>query len=137
MDIVYEAMEMTHTLQFADCLVTQISGGEFQRVLFARALTQTPKVLFLDEAFSAMDVSYRIQSLKQIQELVKMKKLTVVSIIHDLNLAYTFSDQVCVLKEGTIFAMGKPDEVMTETLIYDVFNIDVCKVKDQGFLVAI
>ncbi|WFD09887.1 ABC transporter ATP-binding protein [Tepidibacter hydrothermalis] len=133
--IVYKAMETTDTLKFANSLVTKISGGEFQRVMIAKALTQDPKVLFLDEAFSAMDISQKIKCLKLIKRLVETKNLTVISVIHDLNLAYMFSDEVCVLKEGKVVAKGQTKDVMTTDFIAHVFDIEVDQIEDKGFLI--
>ncbi|CAH2212030.1 ABC transporter ATP-binding protein [Tepidibacter aestuarii] len=133
--IVYKAMESTDTLKFANSIITQISGGEFQRVMIAKALTQEPKVLFLDEAFSAMDISQKIKCLKIIKKLVDTKNVTVISVIHDLNLAYMFSDEVCVLKDGKVVANGKTNDVMTTDFIGEVFDIQVDQVEDKGFLI--
>ncbi|SHH40298.1 ABC transporter ATP-binding protein [Tepidibacter thalassicus] len=137
MEIVYKSMEITDTLKFSDSLITQISGGEFQRVMLARALSQKPSILFLDEAFSAMDISQRIKSLKLIKGLVIKEGLTVVSIIHDLNLAYMFSDEVCVLKEGKMVAFGKCSDIMTADFINEVFDINVDRIDNRGFLIML
>ncbi len=133
--IVYKAMEITDTLKFANSIITQISGGEFQRVMIAKALTQEPKVLFLDEAFSAMDISQKIKCLKLIKRLVETKNLTVISVIHDLNLTYMFSDEVCVLKDGKVVANGRTNDIMTTEFIGDVFDIQVDQIEDKGFLI--
>ncbi len=135
MEIVYEAMEVTDTLKFTDSLITEISGGEMQRVILARALAQEPQVLFLDEAFSAMDIAYRLRSLKLISQLVKEKNVTVISIMHDLNMAYAFSDEVIVLKEGKIRGTDCPQNLMTASFIKEIFDIDVYHVKGKGLIV--
>ncbi len=135
MEKIYHVMEITDTLKFANSLITQVSGGEFQRIILARALVQNPKVLFLDEAFSAMDIAHRIKALRLIKSLVEKENLTVISILHDLNLAYTFSDKVCVLKEGKLEGIGNPQEVMTPSLMDEIFGIKVQKVENKGFLI--
>lgn len=135
MAIAYEAMSLTDTLEFSDRLVTEISGGEFQRVMFARAVAQKPQVLFLDEAFSEMDISHRIRSLKLIKGLVQQEQLTVIAIMHDLNLAYTFSDDVIALKEGRIQGNNSPQKLMTAAFLKAVFDIHVHHVEDKGFIV--
>ncbi|WP_432665948.1 ABC transporter ATP-binding protein [Wukongibacter baidiensis] len=137
LELVIDVMKKTNTLKFANSLVTEISGGEFQRIILARALAQNPRVLFLDEAFSAMDISYKINAIKLIKRLVKEEGLTVVSIMHDINIAYNFSDEVCALKLGRLHGFGKPDEFITEEFIYDVFNIEVEKVDKKGFFVKV
>jgi iron complex transport system ATP-binding protein len=135
MDIVYESMHLTDTLKFAENLIPEISGGEFQRVMFARALAQKPKVLFLDEAFSGMDMSHRIRSLKLIKNLVEKEQLTVIAIMHDLNLAYSFSDEVIVLSKGKIQGHNAPKTLMTESFINTVFDVNVYHVEDKGLIV--
>ena len=135
MEIVYKAMEKTDTLAFAETLITEVSGGEFQRVVFARALAQKPQVLFLDEAFSGMDISHHIYSLKLIKELVKQEDLTVIAIMHDLNLAYTFSDAVIVLKGGEVQGYDTPENLLTTSFIKAVFNVNVHHIEDKGLIV--
>ncbi|MFA6807822.1 MAG: ABC transporter ATP-binding protein [Eubacteriales bacterium] len=135
MDKVYEVMAFTDTLEYADSYITDISGGEAQRVLLARALAQKPEVLFLDEAFSNMDISYRMRLLGIIQKLVRETGLTVISVIHDLNMAYAFSDEIIMLKSGKIHAKGNCREVMTQVSIKEVFEVDTFLVKDKGFII--
>ncbi len=135
MGIVYEAMAVTDTVQFSDTLISEVSGGEFQRVMFARALAQKPRVLFLDEAFSGLDISHRIRSLKLSRQLAEREHLTVFAIMHDLNAAYIFSDKVLVLKEGEIRGFDAPKCLMTSTFIHSIFNVHVHHVKDKGLIV--
>ncbi len=135
--LVIDVMKKTNTLKFANSLITEISGGEFQRIILARALAQSPRVLFLDEAFSAMDISYKINAIKLIKKLVKEEGLTVISVMHDINIAYNFSDEVCALKQGRLHGFGKPDDFITEDFIFDIFNIEVEKVDNKGFFVKV
>ncbi len=137
LEVVIDVMKKTKTLKFANSLINEVSGGEFQRIILARALAQNPRVLFLDEAFSAMDISYKINAIKLIKELVKEHGLTVVSVMHDINIAFNFSDEVCALKGGKLMGFGKPSEFITEGFIYDVFNIEVEKVENKGFFVKV
>lgn len=137
LEIVIDVMKKTNTLKFANSLINEVSGGEFQRIILARALAQNPRVLFLDEAFSAMDISYKINAIKLIKQLVKDYGLTVVSVMHDINIAYNFSDEICALKEGKLMGFGKPDKFITEEFVYDVFDIEVEKVGNKGFFVKV
>ena len=123
--IVQEAMEITETIQFSDRMITDISGGEQQRVLLAAALAQETKVIFLDEAFSALDISHRINMMKLLKNRVQQKGIAVISIIHDLNLAYRYSDMVCVLQDGKIIKCGTPQQTMTKPCIESVFKIKI------------
>ncbi len=133
--IVHEAMEATETLKFANTLITEISMGERQRVILARALAQTPEVLFLDEAFSAMDVCHSIKSLNLLKKLVKEKNMTIVSVMHDLNMADTYSDTVLALNKGKIMRWGTAEKVMNPSFIHSLFKINVKKIGERGLAV--
>ncbi|SHJ62732.1 ABC transporter ATP-binding protein [Paramaledivibacter caminithermalis] len=135
--IVIDVMKKTDTFKFANSLITEVSGGELQRIILARALAQNPRVLFLDEAFSAMDISYKINAIRLIKKLVKEEGLTVVSVMHDINVAYKFSDEVCALKQGKVQGFGNPKEIITESFVYDVFDVEVEKINDKGFFVKV
>ncbi|MHC1585253.1 MAG: heme ABC transporter ATP-binding protein, partial [Candidatus Syntropharchaeia archaeon] len=123
--IAKRCMELTNTWHLADRSITEISGGERQRVIIARALTQEPKVLLLDEPTSHLDINYQIEIMELIKRLTVEKKLIVISVIHDLNLASQYADRLILLDKGRIFAMGKPEEVLTRENIKRVFRVDV------------
>jgi iron complex transport system ATP-binding protein len=133
-EIIEDAMCITETLELKDRLITEVSGGEQQRVMLACALAQQPKILFLDEAFSAVDISYKKDILGKLKKLVEQKKLTVVSIVHDLNVAYRFSDRVVLLKDGELVGYGHPDEVMNEMTIQQVFQVEVEFIQRRCFV---
>ncbi len=135
-EMVTQAMNLTDTYQFADELITEISGGEFQRVIFARTLVQRPNIIFLDEAFSSMDISHSVNALKILKEIVRKEEKTVIAVMHDINLAYRFSDKVCMLKKGKIVDYGRPDEIVDVKSIKYTFNIDVEKVDEFGFYIT-
>lgn len=102
----------------------QLSGGEKQRALIARAIVQRPKLLILDEPTNHLDIRYQIQIL----ELVKSLGITVIASIHDLNLASAMCDHLLLLNKGLLVAQGCPTEVLTEAQIGDVFEV-CCEVK--------
>ncbi|MFZ7102290.1 MAG: ABC transporter ATP-binding protein [Peptococcaceae bacterium] len=133
--IIYESMERTGVMQFADALITEISGGERQRVILARALAQTPQVLFLDEAFSAMDIFYNIKSLNILKSLVKEKKISVIAVMHDLNLADLYSDKIIALDQGRMVSWGTTEKVMKPDFINTLFKINVSKLGEKGLAV--
>ncbi len=135
LEIVENAMKLTDTLDFAGRLVTELSGGERQRVIFAKALAQQPELLFLDESFSNMDMYYSIKCLNLLKELCASQGLTVVSIIHDLNLASTFCSEVAVLKQGKLVKYGQAPAVLVPELIQEVFNIKVIRAGETGLAV--
>lgn len=132
--IIENAMRLTDTLGFAGRLVTELSGGERQRVLFAKALAQQPQVLFLDESFSNMDIYYSIKCLRLLQQLCA-QGLTVVAIIHDLNLVSTFCSEAAVLQAGRLVKHGSAPVVLDPELIAQVFNIKVIRAGETGLAV--
>lgn len=96
-----------------------LSGGEKQRVILARALTQTPQLLILDEPTNHLDIRYRLEILSIIKEL----KITVLAALHDLEQAAQYCDQLYLMKQGEIVAEGTPQAVMTPENIYEVFQV--------------
>lgn len=125
-------MEQTDTAFLMDKPITQVSGGEFQRVLIARALAQRPRLLFLDEAMSDLDVSARLKLLGLIKRQTKEAGLTVLAVHHDLNTAYTTADEVLVLQGGHLRAQGDPQQVLTSALFADVFGVEAEIVPGKG-----
>jgi iron complex transport system ATP-binding protein len=132
---VEQVMRMTDTFRFADKLITQISGGELQRVMLARAIVQSPRILFLDEAMSGLDICARISMTKLLKELIEKQGITVIAVNHDLNTAYRFSTRVLALYEGKTAAMGTPTQVMTEDFFKNVFDVKVEIYKEKGFFI--
>jgi len=122
--IAEEAMKKTNTYEFRDRLVTQLSGGELQRVIIARALAQTPKILLLDEPTSHLDIAHQVEIFDLVREAAN-GGLTVIAVIHDLNLAAHYCDRICMLKGGEIVCTGQPKAVFTEQNIQHTFNIPV------------
>ncbi|MCP3898336.1 MAG: ABC transporter ATP-binding protein [Desulfobacteraceae bacterium] len=124
MDIVNTIAKTTQIQDLMERKITCLSGGERQRCIFARALCQKTPVLLLDEAFSNMDISHSFKLLKMIKKEIQDTKITVISVFHDINFASIWSDKMIFLKNGETIAMGKPEEVMTETIIQKVYNIE-------------
>ena len=128
-------MDATQTLDLADRPVSQISGGEFQRVALARGLAQRPKILFLDEATSDMDIHQRIKITSILKELTENKQLTVIAINHDLQNAYQFSDWILALHKGTIYSFGTPKEVMTTGFFQEVFQVKAEMLQEKALYI--
>lgn len=112
-EIAHRAMAWTDVLPLAGRPVSGLSGGERQRVLIARALTQEPKVLLLDEPTSHLDVNYQVEILDLLSRLNREKGLTVIAVMHDLNLAAQYFDRFMLLSQGRILALGNAGEVLT------------------------
>ncbi len=116
---VHHALEQVGLAAHAHKPLGHLSGGEQQRVHIARALLQQPKLLIMDEPTSHLDIKYQIE----IMELVRSLQLTVLASFHDINLAATQCDRLIVLNKGRCAAFGEPKEVVTQSLLSDVFGV--------------
>ena len=124
-------MRLTNTLHLAERSIKEVSGGERQRVLIARALAQEPRILLLDEPTSNLDVCYQIEIMNLLKELVEKLGLTIICAIHDLNLAARYSDKIILVNGGRIKGIGRPIEVLTKENLRDVFKIEAKIEYDQ------
>lgn len=122
-EIVREAMRQTDTFSLAQRRVGELSGGEQQRLLLARALAQQPRVLLLDEPVTHLDLHYQITILDQIRALSKEKNLGVLAVLHDINMAVRFADQAALLVGGKVVAAGTPAEVLTPALLSEAYDL--------------
>ncbi|MBA3066621.1 ABC transporter ATP-binding protein [bacterium] len=123
--IVRRCLEITGVKDLSARFITEISGGEYQRVIIARALAQEPKALLLDEPTLHLDINHQIEILDLIFNLAKKKKLAVVMVLHDLNLAARYSDRIIALNKGRIFDSGTPEKVISMENINKIYGIDV------------
>ncbi|MFA5257627.1 MAG: ABC transporter ATP-binding protein, partial [Opitutales bacterium] len=101
----------------------ELSGGQQQKVLIARALAQDSGVILLDEPTSSLDIYHQIGVMDILQTLVKKRDLTVLIAIHDLNIAARYSDKIVMMKQGKIVASGTPKTVMTEKNLGEIYGI--------------
>ena len=113
LELAREAMALTHVSHLADRPLSQLSGGELQRVVLARALCQEPRLLLLDEPTAALDLRHQVRVMDLLSRLRRERNLTVVMVSHDLNLAAMYGDRLLLLKEGRILSLGTPQEVLT------------------------
>ena len=123
--IVRTALERVDALDFLDRRVGELSGGEQQRVLLARALAQSTPILLLDEPTAHLDMQYQVALMQTITRLAHEDNLAVMIAIHDLNLASRYADLVALLVDGCLDAVGNPCEVLTPGRISKAYNLPV------------
>ena len=124
-EIVRQSMTATHTLHLANRPIFEMSGGEQKRVMIAQALAQSPQLLLLDEPTAALDINHQIEISDLLKSLVQKEQLTVLTVLHDLNLAAQYCDALILLRGGKIFAAGPVTEVLTETNLEQVYQTKV------------
>jgi iron complex transport system ATP-binding protein len=122
--IVQEALMLTDTAHLAERDVTTLSGGELQRVAIARALAQRPAFLLLDEPTTSLDLRHQMEILQLLRKLTR-QGVTIVAVLHDLNLALTACSTVLVLHGGALYAAGPPAVVLTPQTVRAVFAVEV------------
>jgi ABC-type cobalamin/Fe3+-siderophores transport system ATPase subunit len=122
-DCVHLALERSQALDLADRRLGELSGGEQQRLLLARALAQDAPILLLDEPTTHLDLQHQIGLLDTVRELARNEGLAVVVALHDLNLVSRYSDQVALLVDGSLRAMGTPEEILQPELLGAVYQV--------------
>jgi iron complex transport system ATP-binding protein len=125
LDRAMDALEQTGTLALADRLINEVSGGEAQRVVIARALAQAPSVLLLDEATSSLDVARKIQVFDLLLEKNRREGTTIVCAMHDLNLAALYCDRLIFIKDGGIALDGPTHELFTSRNLSRIYGTRV------------
>ncbi|MBE0696267.1 MAG: ABC transporter ATP-binding protein [Anaerolineaceae bacterium] len=120
---VNQALERAQALDLAGRRLGELSGGEQQRLLLARALAQNAPILLLDEPTTHLDLQHQIGLLDKVRELARSEGLAVVVALHDLNLVSRYSDQVALLVEGNLRAVGTPEEILQPELLGQVYQV--------------
>lgn len=123
MNIVKWAMDRTHLTDYKNRMVASLSGGESQRAWIAMALAQQPKILLLDEPTTYLDIAHQHEVLELVRELNEEMGMTVIMVLHDLNQAARYSDQIIVIQNGERVMCGSPSCVMTTGMIRDVYRM--------------
>ncbi|MHC1572948.1 MAG: ABC transporter ATP-binding protein [Candidatus Syntropharchaeales archaeon] len=130
-DKILEILELLGIMEFAMRDFNEISGGQQQKVLIARALAQEADILLLDEPTSNLDIRHQLEVMDIIKGIVRNKGISAIVAIHDLNLASRYTDRLLMMNGGRIFAAGDPDSVLTAENIRDVYGVEVL-VKSDG-----
>jgi iron complex transport system ATP-binding protein len=132
LDVARKSMELTDTLAFSDRYLHELSGGEKQRVMIARALAQEPEILLLDEPSAFLDLKHQVHILDLMRQLNREQGLTIVAAFHDLNLAALYFNRLVMLRDGKIYRDGSPENIITEETIYEVYGIRVRVQQDSS-----
>lgn len=124
-EITNRVIDDLHLNRFRNRISVSLSGGEFQKVLLARALVQNPEILLLDEPTSNLDMNHAVELMSLVKNMTLESDLAAVAVLHDLNLAALFCDRVMFFKKGVVKYTGNPEEVFTNEIIKDIYGIDV------------
>jgi len=125
-DIAREAMEFTEVAHLADRKLYQLSGGELQRVIIARAICQQPEIILLDEPTTALDPAHQLKIMDLMEKFRREQEITIVMVSHDLNLASMYGDRLLLLKDGRVVKTGDPGSVLDRELLEESYG---CKMR--------
>ena len=126
--IVQESLERTDMLELKDRLITELSGGQLQRVFLSRIFAQDPQVILLDEPTNHLDLKYQVELIGALKEWVKKEKRCVVGVLHDMNLALSFADKLLLMEQGAVKALENT-ETFDLSLLDNTYQMDV-----QGYM---
>jgi iron complex transport system ATP-binding protein len=129
-EVVARSMDAAGCTRLADRPFSELSGGERQRAVIARALAQEPRALLLDEPTVYLDISGQLEMMDLVKRLSKERGLTVVAVLHDINLAARYCDRIALLSQGRLAAIGQPSEVLNPETIQGVYGVDVAVRRD-------
>ncbi len=119
------ALAQTDLAPYRDRPVAELSGGERQRTFLALALAQNPKVLLLDEPTTFLDIHFQLQLLTLLKQLNQQQHLSIITVLHDINLAARYSDRIACLRQGHLWAVGEVETMLTPEIMKAVFEIEV------------
>jgi len=131
-DIVYETLNVLGIEHLAMRPFNQLSAGQHQKVMLARGIAQEPRILLLDEPTSNLDIKHQMDVTRLLRDLSRSKDMLVVMISHDLNIASTYSDNIVMMHEGRIFAVGAPSKVIVEGNLRTVYGVESRITSERG-----
>lgn len=123
--------------QFRSRPIDQLSGGQLQRVLIAMVLAQDTDIILLDEPLNNLDLKQSLQMMKTLRRLVEELGKTVIVVLHDINVASQFSDEMVAFKDGRVFCQGTPDEVMQKDLLQQLYEVELTLAEVNGKTICI
>ncbi|MDD5017567.1 MAG: ABC transporter ATP-binding protein [Eubacteriales bacterium] len=130
--IAHNALECAGIHELKDRLLTTLSGGEWQMMILARALCQQADIMLLDEPVAGLDIAHQVGIMSTVRRLAAERGISVVCVLHDLNLARAFCQQIVLLKKGMRYAEGTPDSVLTKSNIEHVYGTKVNIIEQDG-----
>ncbi len=122
--IIDEAIKIMDLNELKNKFINELSGGQSQRAFLAMTIAQNSNILLLDEPTTFLDINYQIKFLESLKNLIQIKKLSIISVLHDINLAARFCDRIAILKEGKLIDINTPEKVLTEFNFKQAFDID-------------
>jgi len=137
LSIIEESLKTVDALHLTSRRLSQLSSGEFQRVLIARLLSQEAKILLIDEPITHLDLYYQIEVLKILRNITRDRRLLTIITLHDLQLASMYCDKLILLNKGVIEAIGEPKEVLTRERISRTYNVNVDIKEISGKIIII
>jgi iron complex transport system ATP-binding protein len=135
--IVDDVLERLRLGEFAHRMMGELSGGERQRIVLARALAQQAPILLLDEPTSALDIGHQQQALELVAELRQTEQLTIISALHDLTLAGTYTDRLTMLNQGAAVVSGSAEDVLTAERLGEIYHVCVTVEHDEGQVIVV
>ncbi len=137
-DKVDEAIELTGISQFSDRMVDSLSGGERQRVWLAMLVAQDATCLLLDEPISALDIGHQLDVLELTADLCRKKGISIIMVLHDINMAARYCDEIVALHSGRLIAHGEPEEIMNTDELFRIYDVpmDIIRQPSSGRLIA-
>lgn len=126
-----ETLERVGAAHLAHKDFEALSGGQKQKVLIARAMAQQPDIFLFDEPISFLDIKNQLAVMEMAQDMVKRQNKIVIMVVHDLNMALRYSDKILLLKDGKIVARGKPETVLCEKNVADVYDVRVKIIEEE------
>ncbi len=124
MKVVEECLKLVGIEHLRDRYFSELSDGEKQKVLIARALAQEPRVLILDEPTTFLDLRHRVEIVEILRKLCRRQALTIIATLHDISLALRVCDRVIVLRNGRVVAQGLPEDVLSEDIVEETYGLD-------------
>lgn len=123
--IILDSIEKVGLTDCKDKMITELSGGQLQRVFLAKLFAQDPDIILLDEPTNHLDFKYQVELLEYVRYWSKANNKIVIGVLHDLNFVHYFADSVILLDNGRVVASGNPKYVLNDDIIKDVYNIDI------------